>query len=74
MIHAAPVTPSDTQNLPNGSDYLSFVNSGSQTLKITTLGGEVVSGIVLPSGMYPIRATQVWATGTTVTSVFTYWT
>jgi hypothetical protein len=73
MIHAAPVTPSDTQLLPNGSDYLSFVNSGSQTLKITTLGGEVVS-IALPSGMYAIRATQVWATGTTVTSVFTYWT
>jgi hypothetical protein len=74
MLHAAPVTPSDSANLPAGTDYLSFVNTGgTQTLQITTLGGEVVS-ILLPSGMWPIRATRVWSTGTSVTSIVCYWT
>jgi hypothetical protein len=73
MRHAVPVVPSDSAGLPAGSDYLSFVNSGTQTLQITTVGGEVLS-IILPSGMWPIRATQVWSTGTTVTSIVCYWT
>jgi hypothetical protein len=73
MLHAATVTPSDSANLPAGSDYLSFANSGTQTLHITTLGGEDVS-ILLPAGMWPIRAKQVWSTGTTVTSIVCYWT
>jgi hypothetical protein len=30
--------------------------------------------IILPSGMWPIRATRVWSTGTTVTSIVCYWT
>jgi hypothetical protein len=29
---------------------------------------------VLPSGMWPIRATRVWSTGTSVTSIVCYWT
>jgi hypothetical protein len=74
MNHAALVTPSDTANLPAGSEFLSFVNSGTQTLQITTLGGEIVPNIILPSGMWRIRATRVWSTGTTVTSIFCYWT
>jgi hypothetical protein len=74
MLHAVNVTPSDSVNLPAGSDYLSFVNTGgTQTLQITTLGGEIVS-ILLPSGMWRIRAKQVWATGTSVTSIVCYWT
>jgi hypothetical protein len=28
----------------------------------------------LPSGMWPIRATRVWSTGTSVTSIVCYWT
>jgi hypothetical protein len=72
MNHVAVVTPSDTQNLPCGSMWLSFVNSGAQTLVITTMGGETAS-LVLPSGMYPIHASKVWATGTTVTNIVTYW-
>lgn len=71
--HAALVTPSDSVDLPSGTIYLSFVNSGTQTLQITTVGGEVVSGIILPSGMWPIRAKRVWSTGTSVTSIFAYW-
>jgi hypothetical protein len=74
MNHGAAVIPSDTQDLPCGSMWLSFVNSGSQTLHVTTTGGEELSGIIVPSGVYPYHVKRVWATGTTVTNIFTYWT
>jgi hypothetical protein len=73
LTNAAPVTPSDSTSLPGGSTWLSFVNNGAQTLQITTVGGQVVPGIILPSGMWPIRAQKVWASGTTVTNVVAYW-
>jgi hypothetical protein len=73
LANAAAVTPSDTAALPCGSAWLSFVNAGSQTLQITTVGGQIVSGIALPSGMWPIRAAKVWQTGTTVTNIVAYW-
>jgi hypothetical protein len=75
-IHCAAVTPSDTGTLPAGTMWLSFAqNAGvTLTLQITTLGGEVVSGIILPGGMWPIRATRVWNTGTTVTAIYAWWT
>ena len=69
--HAAVVTPSDTAGIQS-SNYLSFVNSGTQTLTITTVGGEMVT-MTLPSGMWPIRANKVWSTGTTVTSIVAFW-
>lgn len=73
-MHAANVTPSDTQNLPAGTDYVSFINSGTQTIQITTLGGEIIALSGLASGaLHPIRATRVWATNTTVTNVVVYW-
>lgn len=75
MLHAVNVTPSDTQGLPAGSDYLSFTNTGTQTITITTLGGEMVTLSGLAGGiLHPIRATRIWNTGTTVTNVAAYWT
>jgi hypothetical protein len=71
--HAAVVTPSDTTDLTVVSDYISFANSGAQTLQVTMLGGEIVSGIVLPSGMYHLMVRRVWASGTTVTNIVEYW-
>jgi hypothetical protein len=85
MLHAVSVTPSDpgsdpdTGVLPAGSDWLSFTNYTTPVaMRITTLGGEVVS-ILLPSGMWPIRAKRVWATGTTtgangIQNIVCYWT
>jgi hypothetical protein len=73
MNHAVAIDPSDTQNLPCGSMWLSFVNSGAQTLTITTVGGETTL-VVLPSGVYPIHAIKIWKTGTTVSNIVTYWT
>jgi hypothetical protein len=74
MNHGVPVVPSDTQDLPCGSKGLSFVNSGSQTLHVTFVGGEDCPGIIVPGGLYPYNVKRVWATGTTVTNIFTYWT
>jgi hypothetical protein len=72
--HAILVTASDTVNLPCGSSYLSFTNSGAQTIHLTTEGGEDITITGLPTGMYPIRATRVWSTGTNVTNIVAYWT
>lgn len=71
--HAAAVTPSDSANLSIPAAWLSFTNSGTQTLKIDTVGGEVGVTITLPSGMYRIPAKKVYATGTTVTNIVQYW-
>lgn len=75
MLHAVNVTPSDTQLLPAGSERLSFSNSGSQTIQITTVGGETLIITGLASGvLHDIHAKQVWNTGTTVTNIVAYWT
>ena len=71
--HAAAVTPSDTVPLLSGSAWLSFVNTGgTQALVIDTVAGELGVSILLPSGMWPIRAAKVRA-ATSVTSIVAYW-
>ena len=73
--HAINVTPSDTADLPSTSDYLSFTNSGTQTIQITTLGGETLTITGLATNvLHPVRAKRVWSTGTTVTNIVAYWT
>lgn len=67
--HAFNVIPSDTGSL--GSDYLSFANSGAQTIQVTMVGGEMAT-LTLPSGIYPLRVRRVWATGTTVTNIVAF--
>lgn len=71
--HALNVTPSDTVPLRVPSAWLSFVNTGTQTLTVDTVGGETGVSIVLPTGMWRICATKVYATGTTVTDIVEYW-
>lgn len=67
------VTPSDTVDLPQIAGWLSFTNSGTQTLAIDTPGGQSNVSIVLPSGMWKIPAKRVYSTGTTVTNIIEYW-
>ena len=71
--HAQVVVPSDTEPLRVPSTHLSFVNTGTQTITIDTIGGEAGIAIALPSGMYPLCASKVYATGTTVTDIVQYW-
>jgi len=72
--HAINVTPSDTAQLPSASLWLSFTNSGAQTITITTLGGETLTLTGLATAvLHPIRARQVWSNGTSVTNIVAYW-
>jgi hypothetical protein len=73
-LHAAAITPSDTADLAATTDFISFVNSGAQTLQVTTFSGETLAIGALPSGQYRMRVRRVWSTGTTVTSIVGYWT
>jgi hypothetical protein len=75
--HALNVTPSDTQNLPVPSTWLSFIDatggSPTGTIVIDTVGGEKQVSITLVAGIYPICATKVYATGTTAQNIVQYW-
>jgi hypothetical protein len=55
----------------NATEWISFANSGVQVLVIDTVGGDLAVSILLPSGMWPIRAAAVYST-TTVTSIVGY--
>lgn len=68
--HAVTVTPSDTNDLPAASTAI-FVG-GAGNLKVTMLGGEILTFNNVPVGWHPIRATRVW-TSTTATSVVAVW-
>lgn len=72
--HALAITVpgSGKAALPSGCAWLSFANSASQVLVIDTVGGEQAVSILLPSGMWPIRAAAIYST-TTVTSIVAYW-
>ena len=71
--HAQVVSTSDTLNHAFVTSYIAFTNSGTQTLKIDTAGGEIGVSIVLPSGMWPIAAKKIYTTGTTVTTIVAFW-
>ncbi len=65
--HAAAVTPSDVNDLPNSADALYVGGTGD--LKATLIGGDVVTFAALPVGWHPIRVRKVWSTGTTATNI-----
>jgi hypothetical protein len=69
--YAAPVTPSDTTDLLAASTAL-FVG-GAGNLRVTMLGGGIVTFTGLPVGWHPIRVTRVWATNTTATNIVAVW-
>jgi hypothetical protein len=71
--HAQIITPSDSAGLGYATEFISFTNSGVQTLKVDTVGGEVGVSLILPTGQYRMRVTKVYATGTNVTNIVGYW-
>jgi hypothetical protein len=42
-------------------------------LRVTMVGGQIVTFENLPIGFFAIRATQIWATGTTATNSLVLW-
>ena len=69
--YAAAVTPSDTTDLFTASTAL-FVG-GTGNMRVTMLGGGIVTFTGLPVGWHPIRVTRVWATNTTATNIVAVW-
>jgi hypothetical protein len=68
--HAAAVTPNDTVDLPVASTAIYIGVSGN--LKVTMLGGEILTFANVPIGWHPIRITRVW-TSTTATNIIAVW-
>jgi hypothetical protein len=64
--HSVAVVPSDTADLPAASTFIYAGGSGS--LKVTMLGGEILTFGNVPVGWHPIRVTRVW-TSTTATNI-----
>ncbi len=69
--HATAVAPSNTNDLPSASTAIYVGGSGN--LRVTMLGGELVTFTGLPAGWHPIRVTRVWATNTTATNIVAVW-
>lgn len=62
-----PVTPDDGTDLAVVSRALNVTQSG--IVQITTIGGSVASVYIAAGIPFPVRATRVWATGTTATGI-----
>lgn len=67
IIGIAAVTPSDSVDLPFIPRTLYVSVAGS--VKVTMMDGSVDTYPNLIAGRHPIRATRVWATGTTATGI-----
>jgi len=68
--HVVAVVPSDTADPPAASTFIYVGVSGN--LKITMLGGEILTFGNVPVGWHPIRVTRVW-TSTTATNIIAVW-
>lgn len=67
-VHMAEsVTPDDGTNLTTACRAL-YVGQGGN-LRVTLVGGSTVTLVAASNGWHPVRATRVWATGTTATDI-----
>ncbi|WP_300064223.1 hypothetical protein [uncultured Roseobacter sp.] len=66
-IRVVPVTPSDTQDLPEASRAINVATSG--TLRVTTVGGTTTNIYVAAGIAFPIRVSRIWNTATTATGI-----
>jgi hypothetical protein len=70
--HAAAITPSNDEDLANATRAIYVGGVGD--IKLTTLGGSTVTLEAVPVGtVLNIRATKVFATGTTATKLMALW-
>lgn len=61
------ITPSDSEDLANTSRVINVAVAG--TVEVTTSGGTTGSVYIAAGVPFPIRATRIWATGTTATGI-----
>lgn len=63
----AEITPDDSTDLAQVSLALNVATPGS--VRVTTLGGDVVDVQIAAGVAFPLRVSRVWATGTTATGI-----
>lgn len=63
----APVTPSDTTDLTVVSRAINVAQSGF--VQMTTTGNTTATVYIAAGVGFPVRATRIWATGTTATGI-----
>lgn len=61
------VTPDDGQDLAFASRGINVAQSG--TVRITSVTGSTATITVAAGIVFPVRATRIWATGTTATGI-----
>lgn len=61
------VTPSDVADLSATSRAINVAAAGS--VRVTTSGGSTATIYVAAGVGFPVRATRIWATGTTATGI-----
>ncbi|MEL6562797.1 MAG: hypothetical protein AAF227_01700 [Pseudomonadota bacterium] len=61
------VAPSDGTNLPQATRALNVAQSG--TVRLTTVTGTTATVFVAAGIAFPVRATRVFATGTSATGI-----
>lgn len=65
--HLDPVTPSDSTDLAHTVRGINVATSGF--VRVTTKSGDTGTVFVLEGSVFPLRATRIWATGTTATGI-----
>lgn len=67
IVSADDVNANDAADLPTVSRAL-FIG-GTGDVRVTLLGGDVVTFRSMANGWHPIRASRIWQTGTTATNI-----
>jgi hypothetical protein len=66
-IRIRAVIPDDSVDLPTASRALNVATTGS--VRVTTVEGETATLTIAAGIPFPIRATRVWASGTTASGI-----
>jgi len=67
IIRAEDVTPDDANDLTTTTRAIFLGASGD--LRVTLSEGDIITFVNAGIGWHPIRATRIWATGTTAASI-----
>ncbi len=65
--HLLAAAPSDGTDLAHASRAINVAGAGA--VRVTTVGGTTGTVYVAAGIPFPVRATRIWATGTTATGI-----
>lgn len=70
--YAADAALSDTTDLTSGPCRSLYIGVAGD-VKVTTVGGSIVTFTSVAAGIFPVECKRVWATGTTATGIKCLW-